>query len=289
VRQGTPYEIVAVIRAPRRTPRLRIATIGAMKRSVDFNCDLGEGGDDAALMPHLSSASIACGWHAGDADTMLRSVRLCVEHGIAIGAHPSFADREHFGRRELQVTAAEAHNLVLYQVGALAAFVRAAGARLQHVKPHGALYNLAARDRTLADAIASAVHAYDPGLILFALSNSALAAAGSALGLAVAHEAFAERRYERDGSLAPRSAPDAVIRDVDLSAQQVAQMLRSGRVTARDGSEVAVRADTICLHGDREDAATFAAALRRAIEDAGFEVRPPAAARTPRRTDARRP
>lgn len=244
-----------------------------VNRDVDFNCDLGEGcADDSALLPFISSASIACGWHAGDPETMQRSVALCRQHGVAIGAHPSLHDREGFGRRELAVTSAEVHALTLYQVGALDAFVRAAGTRLHHVKPHGALYNLAARERGIADAVAHAVHAFDPGLVLYALAGSTLAAAGVDAGLAVAHEAFAERRYEADGSLAPRSASDAVINDVDLAAQQVAQMLGARSVNARDGSAVPIRADTICLHGDRPDAALFARSLRAAIERAGYRV-----------------
>ena len=244
-----------------------------MQRTVDFNADLGEGDDDAALLPHLSSASIACGWHAGDAATMQRTVALCVEHGVAIGAHPSFDDPEHFGRRLLPTTADAVYVETLYQVGALAAFVRAAGARLHHVKPHGALYNLAARDPAIADAIARAVRDFDAGLVLYGLANSESTRAGEALGLRVAHEAFAERRYEPDGTLTPRSEPDASIHDVDLAAQQVAQMLGARVVTARGGASVPIRADTICLHGDRPDAALFAANLRAAIEAAGYRVK----------------
>lgn len=248
--------------------------------TIDFNCDLGEGvGDDAALMPHISSASIACGWHAGDAATMRDTVALCVAHGVAIGAHPSLADREHFGRRTQETTADAAYALTLYQIGALAAFVRAAGATLHHVKPHGALYNMAARDSGLADAIARAVRDFDRNLILYGLAGSALCAAGMHLGLRVAHEAFAERRYERDGSLVPRGHPDAVIHDVDLAAQQVASMLRARCVVARTGEQVAIHADTICLHGDRPNAAAFAAALRAAIEASGFAVAAVGAAR----------
>jgi 5-oxoprolinase (ATP-hydrolysing) subunit A len=245
-----------------------------MTIAVDFNCDLGEGvGDDALLMPHISSASIACGWHAGDAVTMQRTVALCLAHGVALGAHPSLADREGFGRRTLPASPAEVYALTLYQIGALAGFARAAGATLHHVKPHGALYNMAARDRALADAIAAATRDFDPGLVLYGLARSELTRAGEAHGLGVAHEAFAERRYEDDGSLTPRSEPDAVIGDVDLAAQQVAQMLRARSVTARSGRSVAIRADSICLHGDRADAADFARRLRAAIEGAGFAVR----------------
>lgn len=244
-----------------------------MQRSVDFNADLGEGGDDAALLPHLSSASIACGWHAGDPASMQRSVALCLQHGVAIGAHPSFDDREGFGRRVLETSPEAVYTEVLFQVGALHAFVRAAGARLHHVKPHGALYNLAAREAGIAEALAHAVRDFDGGLVLYGLANSASTRAGDAIGLRVAHEAFAERRYEPDGSLTPRTQPDASIHDVDLAAQQVAQMLTAGVVTARGGGAVPIRADTLCLHGDRPAAALFAAKLRRTIEAAGFEVR----------------
>ena len=244
-----------------------------MQRSVDFNCDLGEGGDDAPLLPHLSSASIACGWHAGDPATMHRTVALCVEHGVAIGAHPSFDDREGFGRRLVSTSPEAVYAEVLYQVGALGAFVRAAGARLHHVKPHGALYNLAASDAAIAEAVAHAVLDYDGGLVLYGLANSESTRSAEAIGLRVAHEAFAERRYEPDGSLTPRSQPDASIADVDLAAQQVAQMLGARVVTARGGVAVPIRADTICLHGDRADAPLFASKLRQAIEAAGYKVR----------------
>lgn len=244
--------------------------------TIDFNCDLGEGvGDDAALMPHISSANIACGWHAGDPSTMRNTIALCLQHDVAIGAHPSLLDREHFGRRTLPTTPDDAYALTVYQVGALAGFTRAAGTRLAHVKPHGALYNMAARDAALSDAIANAVRDVDATLRLVGLAGSALCAAGERLGLTVSHEAFAERRYEADGSLTPRSEPDAVIHDVDLAAQQVAGMLRARCVIARGGEQVPLRADTICLHGDRPDAAQFAAALRQTIEAAGFRVAAP--------------
>ena len=245
-------------------------------RSIDFNCDLGEDcGDDAAIVGHISSASIACGLHAGGPSTMRRTLALCREHGVAVGAHPSFPDREGFGRRPMRMAPADIDSLVRYQLGALAALAAAEGMRLAHVKPHGALYNLAAVDRDVADAIAGAVHGFDPSLRLVGLAGSALPAAGEAIGVAVLHEVFAERRYEADGTLTPRGHPDAVIEDVDLAAQQVAGMLHAGAVTARTGESVTVRADTVCLHGDRPDAAAFAARLRRAIEDAGFAVRAP--------------
>lgn len=245
-------------------------------RRIDFNCDLGEGcGDDAAILPLLSSASIACGLHAGDASTMRATVEGCLAHGVAIGAHPSLDDREGFGRRELPVTPGQARDLVQRQVEALAGIAARAGARLAHVKPHGALYNLAARDEALADAIARAIRDIDPNLVLFGLADSALTRAGEAAGLRVAHEVFAERRYEADGRLSPRSAPDAVIHAVDEALAQVRQLLRTGTLTARTGETVAVRADTLCLHGDRPDAAGFAHALRAALQEEGVRILPP--------------
>jgi 5-oxoprolinase (ATP-hydrolysing) subunit A len=240
---------------------------------IDFNCDLGEGvGDDAAILPFISSASIACGFHAGSPQTMRATVALCREHRVAIGAHPAFQDRENFGRTAQDISANDAYALTLYQVAALDGFVRTAGTRLHHVKPHGAFYNQAARDRSLADAIAAAVRDYDPGLILYGLAGSALTAAGEMLGLQVAHEAFAERRYEADGTLTPRSRPDASIEDVATAAAQVRQMLQQGALSARTGERVPLRADSICLHGDRADASIFARALRTAIESAGFTI-----------------
>lgn len=248
----------------------------AMAPHVDFNCDLGEGvGDDAAILPFISSASIACGFHAGGPALMQRSVALCGEHGVAIGAHPSHDDRENFGRVASSISPADAYALTLYQIGALDAFVRAAGLRMNHVKPHGALYNQAARDRALADAIANAVRDHDPGLILYGLAGSALVDAGLAAGLQVVHEAFAERRYEADATLTPRSRDDASIEDVAESTAQVLRMLRDGTVIARTGGSVALQADSICLHGDRTDAAGFAQALHAAIDAAGFTIRAP--------------
>lgn len=248
----------------------------APTRRIDFNCDLGEGcGDDAAIVPLISSASIACGGHAGDEASMRAAIALCMAHGVAVGAHPSFDDRAHFGRRELPIAPAQAHALVSAQVAAFSACCAALGARMRHVKPHGALYNLAARDGAIADAIADAVRAADPEAVLYGLANSALTAAGEAAGLRVAHEVFAERRYAPDGRLVPRGEPGAVIETLDASIAQVRGMLRDDAVTARDGSRVPIRADTLCLHGDRSDAAAFAKALRAALEDAGVAIAAP--------------
>ncbi len=246
---------------------------------IDFNCDLGEGcGSDRAILREISSASLACGFHAGDALTLRDAVAAYAEAGVAIGAHPSFADREHFGRREHSLPAADIHALVTYQLGATAAACRAAGTTLRHVKPHGALYNLAARDADCAQAIAAAVHRFDPALRLYGLSGSQLTTAGERIGLQVVHEVFAERRYEADGSLTPRSHPDAVIDNLAESIDQVRLMLTERMVVTRCGQPRPIRADSLCLHGDRSDAAEFARALRGALDQLGVRVCAPQAA-----------
>lgn len=242
---------------------------------IDFNCDLGEGCDDAAVMPYISSANIACGLHAGDPATMRRTVALCLEHGVAIGAHPSFDDRAHFGRREIACAPEEVHEIVLAQLLALAEIAGERGVALAHAKPHGALYNMAARDAALADAVARAVRDFDPATILYGLSGSALTAAGERLGLRVAHEVFAERRYGADGRLVPRGEPGAVIEELDAALEQVRRIVRDGRVIARGGESVPLRADTLCLHGDREDAAVFARAVRDVLRAEDVVVQAP--------------
>jgi UPF0271 protein len=242
---------------------------------IDFNCDLGEGcGDDAAIIPLITSASIACGGHAGDEATMRTTLRLCREHGVAAGAHPSYPDRENFGRHEMPLAAAQIGELVEHQLATLAGIAASESMRLAHVKPHGALYNLAARDRSVAEAIAGAIVRFDPRLVLFGLSGSRLTAAGEAAGLRVAHEVFAERRYEVDGTLTPRSRADAVIHDLDETIAQVRGFVRDGSVTARTGERLALRADTLCLHGDRADAAAFARSIRDALESDGIRILP---------------
>jgi len=245
---------------------------------IDLNCDMGESfgawtmGQDAQVMPWITSANIACGFHAGDFSTMQRTVALAVQHGVAIGAHVSLPDLQGFGRREMRVSADEAHALTLYQIGALQAFARAAGARVAHVKPHGALYNMAARDAALATAIARAVRACDAALMLVGLAASELTRAGEAAGLRVAHEAFADRRYEADGSLTPRREPDAVIHDIDATVAQAVQIVTMGKVDTRAAQPLVLRADTLCVHGDRPDAARFAQRLRAALEGVGVRV-----------------
>ena len=243
---------------------------------IDLNCDLGEGaGHDAELMPFVTSANIACGGHAGDAASMRAAVDLARRHGVAIGAHPGFADREHFGRREQPVTPAQARELVAAQVAALAAIARQAGARLAHVKPHGALYNQAAHDAALAAAVADAVREVNPELILFGLAGSHLLAAAQFRGLRAASEVFADRTYQPDGSLTPRSRPDALIQEEDDAVAQVLRMVREGRVRALGGRDVAVRADTICVHGDGPHAVAFARRLHAELARAGVTLAPP--------------
>ena len=245
---------------------------------IDLNCDMGESfgawtmGDDAGVMPWVSSVNVACGFHAGDFMTMQRTVILAAEHRVAIGAHVSLPDLQGFGRREMAISPVEAHAATLYQIGALAAFVGAQGLRLHHVKPHGALYNMAAKDAKLAEAIANAVRDFDPQLILVGLAGSALPHAGAQLGLVVAHEAFADRRYRADGSLTPRREEGAVIHDVDAAVTQAVHIATEGKAHTRDNQLVDIRADTLCVHGDRADAATFAQRLNEALNKAGVGI-----------------
>lgn len=237
--------------------------------TIDLNCDLGEGaGQDAALMPLITSANIACGAHAGDTATMRATVALAQRHGVAIGAHPGFADRENFGRRELPVTPDEVRRLVTEQVETLRAL-----ATVTHVKAHGALYNMAARDAALAAAVAEAVHSIDKNLVVFALAGSELVRAGRARGLRVASEVFADRTYQRDGSLTPRSRSDALIADEAAAVAQVLRLAREGVVRATDGTEVRVVADTVCLHGDGAHAVAFARRLGAELRAAGIALK----------------
>jgi len=252
-----------------------------MSQSIDLNCDLGEGFgpwtpvDDASLLEVASSASLACGFHAGDPATMRRTVRLAMDRGVAVGAHPSLPDLQGFGRRPMDITPLEAYELALYQIGALGAFVRAAGGRLNHVKPHGALYTQASRDRALADGIARAVRDFDPSLILFGLSGSELVAAGRAAGLSVAREAFADRGYQRDGSLVPRSQAGALVEDVDAAVERGLRMALEGRVMTPQSEWVSLEVDTLCIHGDNPGALECARRLRAALEGKGLRVTAP--------------
>jgi UPF0271 protein len=239
-------------------------------KTIDLNCDLGEGaGQDAALMPLITSANIACGVHAGDPATMRATAELAREHGVAVGAHPGFDDREHLGRLELRLATGEVRALVAEQLATL----RAVGP-VRHLKPHGGLYTLAARDRGVAAEIVDAIEAVDRRLILFALAGSVLAAVGRERGLRVAEEVFADRTYRPDGQLTPRSEPDALIVEPAAMIAQLRRMIETGTVRATQGAEVPITADTVCLHGDGPRAVAFAHEIRTQLAAAGVAIRP---------------
>jgi UPF0271 protein len=247
-----------------------------MRRSIDLNADVGEGSDqDAALMSLISSANIACGYHAGDAQSMREAVALARDRLVAVGAHPSFPDREYFGRRELRLSAHDIHECIRAQVEALADVAAAEGTRIRHVKPHGALYNMAARDEEVAEAVARAVHAVDPTLLLFALSGSMLVTAAARIGLRTVSEAFADRAYRADGSLLPRDQPGSVLHDESIVAARAVGMAREGTVVAADGNPIPVLAETICVHGDTPGAAGLARRIRDDLVRAGVTVAAP--------------
>src|SRR2546430_40881 len=247
-----------------------------MKLTVDLNADLGEGsGHDEELFELISSANVATGFHAGDSDTMHAAVSAAKEHGVAVGAHPSFFDRENFGRKELKVSNEEVFDAVAYQLGIFQAIASALDVRPNHVKPHGALYNMAVRDAELADVIARAIASVDAQLILFAPDKSELARAGEAHGLQIARAIFADRNYLNDGWLVLRTRPDALLHDPKEAAQRVLRMLREGKVRSVEGSDVDVRGETICVHGDTPGAVEFARELRMQLEREAVEIRAP--------------
>ena len=247
---------------------------------IDLNCDMGESygawrmGDDAAILEHVSSANIACGFHAGDPGTMRATVEIALAKGVAIGAHPSFPDLQGFGRRQMTLKPGEVYDLCVYQIGALAAFARVAGGRLHHVKAHGALSNMAARDPALAEAVTRAARDVDPGLISYAQAGTELVRAAEKLGQPYASEVFADRSYLDDGQLTPRHRPGAMIEQADAAIAQVLRMLREGRVRSITGKDVTVRADTVCVHGDQPRALEFARRLRAALAREGVTVAP---------------
>jgi UPF0271 protein len=247
---------------------------------IDINCDLGESfgawpmGADAQVMPHITSANVACGAHAGDPSVMRRTVRMARAAAVRVGAHPGFADLQGFGRREMKVDPVELEDLLIAQIGALAAIAQAEGVPLQHVKAHGALYNMAARERPLADAIARAIAACGPSLIMFGLPNSPMIEAGMAAGLRVAAEGFADRTYEEDGSLTPRSRPGAVIHDPDVVVRRAVRMVRDGVVLTAGGREAPLRVETICVHGDTPGAPDLAGRIHAALTAEGAIVAP---------------
>ena len=250
-------------------------------KTIDLNCDMGESygawkmGADAEVMPFVTSANIACGFHAGDPATIRKTVRLAVDHGVAIGAHPSLPDLQGFGRRSMTITPQEMYDLVLYQAGAVEAFARAAGVRLHHVKCHGALYNMAANDEPLSDACARAVKDLGGNVMLYALSGSRMMECAAKLEVRAVGECFADRGYQDDGTLAPRNMPGGMIEDERKSVAQALAMIEQGQVTSLSGRRVAVAPGTLCLHGDQPGAVAFARALRAAFREHGISIAAP--------------
>ncbi|WP_143415335.1 5-oxoprolinase subunit PxpA [Geobacillus sp. E263] len=245
---------------------------------VDLNCDFGESfgiyrlGEEKEILQYVTSVNVACGFHAGDPIVMRKTVQMALEQKVAIGAHPGFPDLLGFGRRNIAVTPEEVYAYVVYQIGALAAFVKAEGGTMTHVKPHGALYNMAAKDATLAEAIAKAVYDVDPALILYGLAGSELIRAGKKIGLRTASEVFADRTYQQDGSLTPRSDPRALIVDEQEAVLQVLAMVKEKRVRSLQGIDVPIEAETICIHGDGKKAVLFAKRLYEALQKEGVDV-----------------
>jgi UPF0271 protein len=247
-----------------------------MNLFVDLNSDLGEGGGhDDEILDMISSANIACGFHAGDPASIFASIQAALKRGVSVGAHPSFLDRKNFGRTEMTMPPAEIYSSVAYQIGAFQALVRAAGGRMSHVKPHGALYNMAARDRTLADVIANAIFALDPKLILFAPSESELDRAAAARGLEIAPEVFADRNYLPNGALVPRSDANAFVHDPVEAADRVIRILREGKVRAVDGTDISVFGTTVCVHGDNPQAVDFVRKLGERLDLEGVMITAP--------------
>jgi UPF0271 protein len=239
----------------------------------DLNCDMGEGsGNDQALMPFISSANISCGFHAGNGDTIRRAILLALKQGVHIGAHPSFRDKENFGRKEMYLPSDKLYAILLEQLIKIDLIVKEKGARLHHVKPHGALYNMAARNAQMAATIAQAVKDFNEELIVYGLSGSSLICEAKAIGLKTASEVFADRTYQDDGSLTPRSQPNALIEEDEQCIQQVLQMIRKGVVTAISGKTIPIVADTICIHGDGKHAVDFAQKVHDALKQSDPET-----------------
>lgn len=246
---------------------------------VDLNCDLGESfgryrlGEQEEILKYVTSANVACGFHAGDPTVMRETVELALAKGVQIGAHPGLPDLNGFGRREMNITPQEAYDMVVYQIGALQGFLMTKGVKMQHVKPHGALYNMASVNRPIADAIAKAVYDVSPQLILFGLASSELTAAGEAIGLQTVHEVFADRTYQADGTLTSRKQDNAIITDESIAIKQIIKMVKEGKVTSVQGKEVALNAESICIHGDGAHAVEFAKRARTELEAAQIQVK----------------
>ena len=260
----------------------KLTRLGIPQMRIDLNCDMGESfgawtmGHDTEILDYVSSANIACGFHAGDPATMHRTVEAALARGVAVGAHPGLPDLQGFGRRTMSLTATEAYDIVVYQVGAIAGFARALGGRVRHVKPHGALYNMAAKDTRLAAAIVRAVRDVDADLVLFGLAGSAMIRAAEDVGLRAASEVFADRTYQDDGSLTSRSQGNAMIEDIEASLAQIRSMVIDGAVRSLDGKTVRVRADTLCIHGDQPGALAFVKRIRSELATLGIGVAFPA-------------
>jgi UPF0271 protein len=248
--------------------------------TVDLNCDLGESfgaykiGMDEKILSLVSSANIACGFHAGDPDVMAKTTDICKEWGVSMGAHPGFFDLMGFGRRSLAVSPEEAKNLIIYQIGALDAFAKSRGIKLCHVKPHGALYNMAAKDPRLADAIAEGIYSYNPELILLGLSGSEMLRSAEKIGLPHAAEVFADRAYEDDGTLVARSKPGAMIEDEDEAVGRVIEMIKEHTVTSISGKKIEISPASVCVHGDSEKALLFVKKIRETLIREGVEIKP---------------
>lgn len=246
---------------------------------VDINCDMGEGfgayhfGNDTAIMPYVSSVNIACGFHAGDASVMRKTLESATVYGLKIGAHPGFPDLQGFGRREMRLSTSEIYDIVVYQIGALAAIAKTEGVSLNHVKPHGALYNMAAKDEAMAETIASAIRDVDSNLILYGLSGSASITAGKAIGLKTYNEVFADRTYQPDGSLTARTRVDAMIDDAEIAVAQAIKMVKEQKVAAVDGAVIDIVPETVCIHGDGANALVFARALAEGFNASGITVK----------------
>ncbi|GAA0614938.1 5-oxoprolinase subunit PpxA [Virgibacillus siamensis] len=245
---------------------------------IDINCDMGESfgvynmGRDEEILDYITSANIACGFHAGDQSTMRKTVKMALEKDVGIGAHPGFPDLNGFGRRYIALSPEEIYELVIYQVGALQGFVKAEGAKMQHVKAHGALYNHAAKDKAVAESIAKAVYDLDPELILFGLAGGELVKAGENIGLPTASEVFADRTYQEDGSLTSRREKDALILDQEVASSQVVHMAKNGTVQSQQGTDISIQADTVCIHGDGIHALEFAQHINQKLASEAISV-----------------
>ncbi|MEJ8818984.1 5-oxoprolinase subunit PxpA [Lacibacter sp. H407] len=241
---------------------------------VDLNCDLGEGlATDEQIIPLISSANIACGFHAGNVETMKRTIELCMKHGVSVGAHPSWPDLENFGRTEMQRSTNEIYAIVTEQLNIISGITNELGGKLHHVKPHGALYNQSAKDKSIAAAIAKAVYEFDAGLFLFGLSGSISLTEANALQLKTVHEVFADRTYQDDGSLTPRSQANAFVENEQQAVQQILQMINEQTLTSVTGKIVPVKADTICIHGDGKNAVAFATTISSALQQARIDIK----------------